>query len=103
MPEEVWLNAASDRDLGRTENRAAWTLRLRLVQGAASHQRTAACLLTVAPWSQTLSVQVVDGFEAHHRGALLKFVTSCSRPPLGGFAHLSPPFTVHQACPLPAA
>ena len=25
---------------------------------------------------------------------LLKFVTSCSKPPLLGFAHLQPPFTI---------
>lgn len=28
--------------------------------------------------------------------ALLKFVTSCSRAPLGGFRHLNPPFTIHR-------
>lgn len=37
--------------------------------------------------------------------ALLKFVTSVSRAPLGGFKHLTPPLTIHKArpccCPLP--
>ena len=28
--------------------------------------------------------------------ALLKFVTSCSRAPLGGFCHLTPPLTIHR-------
>ena len=30
------------------------------------------------------------------RRLLLKFATSCSRAPLGGFQHLSPPFTLHK-------
>lgn len=29
--------------------------------------------------------------------SLLKFVTSCSRAPLGGFKHLHPPLTIHKA------
>ena len=29
-------------------------------------------------------------------GQLLRFVTSCSRPPLGGFKYLHPPFTLHR-------
>jgi hypothetical protein len=28
--------------------------------------------------------------------SLLKFVTSCSRAPLGGFQHLTPPLTIHK-------
>ncbi len=28
--------------------------------------------------------------------SLLKFVTSCSRAPLGGFQHLNPPLTIHK-------
>eukprot|EP00004_Rigifila_ramosa_P027996 TRINITY_DN9336_c0_g1_i3.p1 TRINITY_DN9336_c0_g1~~TRINITY_DN9336_c0_g1_i3.p1 ORF type:complete len:970 (-),score=151.72 TRINITY_DN9336_c0_g1_i3:9-2726(-) len=30
------------------------------------------------------------------RSALLRFVTSSSKPPLGGFAHLHPPFTIQR-------
>ena len=41
-------------------------------------------------------LQVVEGFDAQQLAALLKFVTSCSRPPLGGFQFLVPPFTIHQ-------
>ena len=41
------------------------------------------------------------------RGLLLKFCTSCSRPPLGGFRHLAPPLTIHKVwragVPAPAA
>ncbi|CAI8030927.1 Ubiquitin-protein ligase E3B [Geodia barretti] len=33
-------------------------------------------------------------FNADDRGNFLKFVTSCSRPPLLGFKHLHPPFTI---------
>ncbi|KAL3681995.1 hypothetical protein R1sor_000017 [Riccia sorocarpa] len=40
--------------------------------------------------------EVVTGFEAHERCALLKFVTSCSRAPLLGFKHLQPAFTIHK-------
>jgi ubiquitin-protein ligase E3 B len=43
--------------------------------------------------------QVVAGLEAHERCALLKFVTSCSRPPLLGFKHLQPEFTIHKVDP----
>ena len=34
---------------------------------------------------------------ADQRGLLLRFVTSVSRAPLGGFRHLNPPLTVHKA------
>jgi len=35
-------------------------------------------------------------FTANERRALLKFVTSSSRPPVQGFRHLHPPFTIHK-------
>ncbi len=35
------------------------------------------------------------------RSALMKFATSVSRAPLGGFKHLNPPLTLHRvSCPL---
>ena len=37
---------------------------------------------------------VLADFSREDRALLLKFVTSCSKPPLLGFAHLQPPFTV---------
>ena len=40
---------------------------------------------------------VLSEYGAKHRAATLKFATSCSRPPLLGFAHLKPPFLVHMA------
>jgi len=43
---------------------------------------------------------------SEHRAALLKFATSCSRAPLGGFAHMQPPLTIHKvpcSAPLLAA
>jgi len=49
--------------------------------------------------------KVVEGFSPGDRAALLKFVTSCSRAPLGGFAFMNPPFTIHKvpcAAPLMA-
>ena len=33
-------------------------------------------------------------FDPRERGAFLKFVTSCSKPPLLGFEHLEPPFSI---------
>lgn len=39
---------------------------------------------------------VVRGMDASDRSLLLRFVTSCPRPPLGGFRDLSPPFTLHK-------
>ncbi|KAJ8725864.1 hypothetical protein PYW08_004047 [Mythimna loreyi] len=33
-------------------------------------------------------------FTEHERGMFLKFVTSCSKPPVLGFAHLKPPFSI---------
>jgi len=41
--------------------------------------------------------QVLAEFAPALRSAALKFVTSCARPPLMGFAHLTPPFCVHRA------
>jgi ubiquitin-protein ligase E3 C len=40
--------------------------------------------------------RVVDGFSEEQKRQLLTFVTSCSRPPLLGFAHLNPPFGVRN-------
>eukprot|EP00884_Botryococcus_braunii_P011773 jgi/Botrbrau1/20597/Bobra.113_1s0023.1 len=40
--------------------------------------------------------KVVGEMDLKQRAALLKFVTSVSRPPLGGFEHLRPPLTIHQ-------
>lgn len=41
--------------------------------------------------------KVVSEFEDTQRRQLLKFVTSCSRPPLLGFKDLYPPFCIHSA------
>ena len=35
------------------------------------------------------------------RSALMKFATSVSRAPLGGFKHLIPPLTIHKVCSVP--
>ncbi|KAF6266493.1 hypothetical protein COO60DRAFT_1469979 [Scenedesmus sp. NREL 46B-D3] len=40
--------------------------------------------------------RVVAELSAEERGALLRFVTSTSRAPLGGFKHLQPPLTIHK-------
>ncbi|EKX32006.1 hypothetical protein GUITHDRAFT_121825 [Guillardia theta CCMP2712] len=40
--------------------------------------------------------KVVAQFSSKEKSALLKFVTSCPRPPLLGFASLQPPFTIHR-------
>lgn len=39
---------------------------------------------------------VVRGLSQEEQRALLKFVTSVSRAPLGGFKHLTPPLTIHK-------
>ncbi|CAG9581613.1 unnamed protein product [Danaus chrysippus] len=41
--------------------------------------------------------KVLEGFTDHQRRQLLKFVTSCSRPPLLGFKDLQPPFCIQSA------
>lgn len=41
--------------------------------------------------------KVVTDLNETQKRQLLKFVTSCSRPPLLGFKNLNPPFTVHFA------
>nr|XP_048321296.1 E3 ubiquitin-protein ligase UPL7 isoform X2 [Ziziphus jujuba var. spinosa] len=54
--------------------------------------------------SRTIKIfwEVIKGFEPKERCMLLKFVTSCSRPPLLGFKHLQPSFTIHKvACNVP--
>ncbi len=45
-------------------------------------------------------LQVVAEMSKAERSALMKFATSVSRAPLGGFKHLNPPLTVHKAGPL---
>ncbi|CAO3571962.1 unnamed protein product [Mortierella alpina] len=37
---------------------------------------------------------VLEDFSSEEKRAFLKFVTSCSKPPLGGFKHLHPPFSI---------
>ncbi|KAF9373884.1 hypothetical protein CPB97_000262 [Podila verticillata] len=37
---------------------------------------------------------VLNEFSSEEKRAFLKFVTSCSKPPLGGFKHLYPPFAI---------
>ena len=37
---------------------------------------------------------VLSEASPQERGLFLKFVTSCSKPPLGGFAHMHPSFTI---------
>ncbi|KAI3428601.1 hypothetical protein D9Q98_007424 [Chlorella vulgaris] len=39
---------------------------------------------------------VVRSLSQDDQSALLKFVTSCRRAPLGGFQHLNPPLTIHK-------
>eukprot|EP01087_Luapelamoeba_hula_P017100 TRINITY_DN5363_c0_g1_i2.p1 TRINITY_DN5363_c0_g1~~TRINITY_DN5363_c0_g1_i2.p1 ORF type:complete len:863 (-),score=106.25 TRINITY_DN5363_c0_g1_i2:130-2718(-) len=41
--------------------------------------------------------RVVESFSPEEQRRLLKFATSCSRPPLLGFRQLQPPFAIHQA------
>ncbi|XP_008557305.1 ubiquitin-protein ligase E3C [Microplitis demolitor] len=41
--------------------------------------------------------RVVEKFNNKQKGQLLKFVTSCSRPPLLGFKELDPPFCIQNA------
>lgn len=40
--------------------------------------------------------KVVQELSVKERSALMKFATSISRAPLGGFKHLNPPLTVHK-------
>lgn len=40
--------------------------------------------------------RVVEEFSTQQRSALLRFITSTSRAPLGGFKHLQPPLTIHK-------
>jgi len=48
------------------------------------------------PSSRTVLMffDVLKGFTAQQRALVLKFTTSCSKPPYGGFKHLQPPFTI---------
>merc|ERR1711957_228176 len=40
--------------------------------------------------------QAMKAMSPENRMKVLRFVTSCSRTPLLGFAHLQPPFTLHK-------
>ena len=42
----------------------------------------------------TMFFDVLRSFTPQQRAQLLKFTTSCSKPPYGGFKHLHPPFTL---------
>ena len=41
--------------------------------------------------------ETLASFSAEQQGSFLKFVTSCSRPPLLGFCHLEPRFCVQRS------
>lgn len=41
--------------------------------------------------------RVVESFDREERSALVKFVTSCARPPLLGFQELVPRFAIRNA------
>jgi len=41
--------------------------------------------------------KVVGGFDQEQRRALLRFATSCGRPPLLGFKELSPKFSIRDS------
>ena len=43
-----------------------------------------------------MPLQVVAEMTPTERGALMRFATSVTRAPLGGFAHLNPPLTLHK-------
>ncbi|KAI9302329.1 hypothetical protein BJ944DRAFT_290241, partial [Cunninghamella echinulata] len=40
--------------------------------------------------------QIIQEFKSDDKRAFLKFVTSCPKPPLGGFDFLQPPFTIRM-------
>lgn len=44
-----------------------------------------------------LCTQALGSLTAEQQGQFLKFVTSCSRPPLLGFKYLEPPLCVQMA------
>ncbi len=41
-------------------------------------------------------LQVLAGLSDKEQQAFMRFVTSCSRAPLGGFQFLNPPLTLHK-------
>ena len=47
--------------------------------------------------------KVLAGMSPAEQCALLRFATSCSRPPLGGFQYLQPPLTIHKVRMRPRA
>ena len=49
------------------------------------------CFFKVITWLWDI---LENDFKKDERSAFLKFVTSCSCPPLLGFAHLQPPFSI---------
>lgn len=58
---------------------------------------------TAASSTVKLFWKVMAELGIKERQAVMKFVTSCSRAPLGGFRHLCPPFVIHKVgCPGPA-
>lgn len=50
--------------------------------------------------SSCLVPQVMTSLSDKERQAVMRFVTSCSRAPLGGFQHLNPPLTLHKVLQL---
>ena len=46
---------------------------------------------------QFLGLQAVDSFTDEQKAALLRFITSCSRPPLLGFKYLEPQLCIQMA------
>ena len=59
---------------------------------ACTHTHSRTCRQVRDLWA------VLTEFSREERALFLKFVTSCSKPPLLGFVHLQPAFTVQVTC-----
>jgi hypothetical protein len=76
---QIVISGSEDTDINVND----WKEHTRYERGYSASSR-----VVVWFWS------VVEGFTPKQKSSLLRFVTSCSRPPLLGFADMNPPFTI---------
>lgn len=93
--EPGWMKMFNEEELQMLVSGSREALDLRDLQANAAYSGGYSIEHQVIVWLW----ETLASFTAEQQGAFLKFVTSCSRPPLLGFCHLEPKFCV-QRCVL---
>jgi hypothetical protein len=90
--EPGWMKMFNEEEIQMLVSGSRAALDLRDLQANAAYSGGYSIEHPVIVWLW----ETLASFTAEQQGAFLKFVTSCSRPPLLGFCHLEPKFCVQR-------